>query len=158
MDQNRLIPVLERMVYGIYLLTTAAANQRHAMVVSWVTQASWEPLRLAVGIRKGRYAHTLIPEGGNFALHLLDRDAPHDLARIKAAFGEASFEGSSVKTGLSGAPILLECLGFLDCKVHQAVDAGDHSLFIGEVLDGALFREAEALSTREYGKSYLGQR
>jgi flavin reductase (DIM6/NTAB) family NADH-FMN oxidoreductase RutF len=158
MNRSHVIPVLERMVYGIYLLTTAARDERHAMVVSWVTQVSWEPLRVAVGIRKGRYAHALIPQGGNFALHLLEPHGLKDLARIKAVFGEASFDGFTIETGPSGAPIISECLGFLECALHSIVDAGDHSLFIGDVIGGALFKEIEALSTREYGGSYLGQR
>ena len=157
MDRSRLVPVLEKMPYGIYILSTASDEDRHAMVVSWVTQVSWDPLRIAVGIRKNRYARGIMEKGRNFALHLLDRSSPPDLKRIKASLGEKTFDGRTVESEGSGAPIFTDLAGYLDCTVHTTVDAGDHMLFIGNVVGGRLIKDVEPLISFDYDTPYLGE-
>ena len=37
--------------------------------------------------------------------------------------------------GVTGAPILSQCVAWLDCEVRQSVETGGHTLFVGEVVD-----------------------
>ena len=53
------------------------------------------------------------------------------------------FEGLDYETKVTGAPVLKECLAWLDCRVVSYHDAGDHTLFIGEVLDAGVRREGD---------------
>ncbi|MDN5698660.1 MAG: flavin reductase family protein, partial [Rubrobacter sp.] len=40
-----------------------------------------------------------------------------------------------------GAPFLLDCLAYLDCRVIDTVRAGDHTVFVGEVTAGEVLYE-----------------
>jgi flavin reductase (DIM6/NTAB) family NADH-FMN oxidoreductase RutF len=152
-------PVLQSMVYGIYLLTTSDRSNPHAMIVSWVTQLSWDPLRVGVAIRKGRAAQEIIRRGENFALHLLSRDARLDIEVIRARLKEwKQLESGTIGTGRSGAPVLPDTMGVLECRLNEVFDVGDHQFFVGDVIFGELFREGQALCTRDHGhNTYLGQ-
>jgi flavin reductase (DIM6/NTAB) family NADH-FMN oxidoreductase RutF len=58
---------------------------------------------------------------------------------------------------ISECPILDEAIAYVECQVHQLVEAGDHVLAIGRVLDGAILREgSEPLTNRILGWSYAG--
>ena len=71
MEENalKLIP------YGTYFLgSRKEGGEVNAMVASWVTQVSFEPRRVAVGVKKTRYSHDLIRDGGAFTLCALGRE------------------------------------------------------------------------------------
>ena len=55
------------------------------------------------------------------------------LSRRFAVTGGDKFEGVSYKVGANGAPILDGALAFLECKVTQKIDGGDHTIYIGEI-------------------------
>jgi flavin reductase (DIM6/NTAB) family NADH-FMN oxidoreductase RutF len=56
----------------------------------------------------------------------------------------------------TGCPVLDDALAYVECRTHDFVPAGDHTLVIGEVLDGAVLREGEPLTQRILGWSYAG--
>ena len=67
------------------------------------------------------------------------------------------FDGVPYQMGdLTDCPILDDGLAFLQCQVHELVDAGDHTLALGLVLDGDVIREGEPLTNRILGWSYAG--
>ena len=55
--------VLKMMPYGFYSFTTKNGDDVNAMVVNWVSQMSYEPRLLAVGIQKSCYSHGLVEAG-----------------------------------------------------------------------------------------------
>ncbi len=56
----------------------------------------------------------------------------------------------------TNCPILGDALAYVECELHELVDVGDHTLAIGKVLDGALVREGEPLTSRSLGWLYAG--
>ena len=46
-----------------------------------------------------------------------------------------TLNGRPVRTGLTGVPIFVEAVAWLECRVTQIVDVGTHDLFLGEVVD-----------------------
>lgn len=121
---------LKLLNYGVYLLGSGKEGDRHSMVASWVSQVSSEPRRVAVGVKKTRHSHDLIHDGGVFSLCVLDERYKSELERFKSAGGD----GFDFETKETGAPILKDCVGYVECRVVQEVDAGDHTLFIGDVV------------------------
>jgi len=79
--------------------------------------------------------HELLREAGGFALSLLAGDqagiAQH-FARGVPPF--AHWHGIATREGAAGAPLIDDALGWLECRNHAEHDAGDHTLFVGEVL------------------------
>ena len=55
-----------------------------------------------------------------------------------------------------GGPLVDEALAWLECNAERFIPAGDHTLIIGSVLDGAVLREGEPLTQRVLGWSYGG--
>ena len=129
---------LRMIPYGLYVLTSEASDGRvAAATVNWVTQASFEPPLVAVGVKADSGAHAVIKESGSFALNVLGK-AQQSLAF--AFFKSADRDGNTIageafSNGKSGAPILGSAAAFLDCSLTDTVERGDHSIFVGEVVD-----------------------
>ncbi len=61
-------------------------------------------------------------------------DQQSDLGRKFAALGADRFEGVSWQPGSTGAPIIENCLAWVECSLELAHDAGDHEIVLGRVL------------------------
>ena len=132
-DEN----ALRLITYGIYVLGVVAEDSVAVMVVSWVSQVSFRPRRVAVCVKKTRYCHDFVKSGGGFSLCVLEKGQRAVMERVKMEkkADERTVAGLPYERGRTGAPILKDCVGFLDCRLVQAVDAGDHTMFIGDVVD-----------------------
>jgi len=74
MDPNAKKTTLRMIPYGLYVLTAAnKAGQVAAATVNWVTQASFEPPLVAIGVKADSHAHALIKESKAFALNVLGK-------------------------------------------------------------------------------------
>ena len=65
---------------------------------------------------------------------------------MRFAYGEMSerFAGIQSKSGVTGTPLLPDCLAWLECEVWQMYDGGDHSIFVGKVVDLASNDQVDA--------------
>jgi flavin reductase (DIM6/NTAB) family NADH-FMN oxidoreductase RutF len=147
---------LGRMVYGIYVLTTAHGQEVNGMIASWVSQISHVPPLVMVAVHPSRYTHHLIQKGGSFALHILSRSQQHLVQHFKGPDPAAKFANIKWFPGKTGCPILGQCLAYLECELKATYRPGNHALFIGEVVDGGTVEEGEPLSTFDYEGIYLG--
>lgn len=155
--QERIHDALARFTYGIYILTTMKGDEKHGMIASWVSQVSHDPPLVMVGVRKNRRMHPIVKETGAFALHVLDRDNNKELlGRFKLPMPEQRFEGAECTTLETGCPILKDTLACLDCRLVDTVDTGDHTLFIGEVVEADASEEGTPMTGWDYGKIYPG--
>jgi flavin reductase (DIM6/NTAB) family NADH-FMN oxidoreductase RutF len=128
------------LVNGVYVVTTRLGDKVNGMTAAWVSQVSLNPLLVMVSIAPSRYSHTLIKESGIFAINVLSREQV-DLAKrfgYKSGRKIDKFAGLDYLTASSGAPILPQAYAFLDLKLVQTFTAGDHSLFVGEVLEAKI--------------------
>ena len=136
--------VLWTLPYGLYIVGSRAGERRNGMTINWVSQVSFEPKLLAIGVEKAAFTHELITEGGVFALNTVARE---DRAIVRKFTKPVEVEGTTLNgfpfhDGVTGAPILDQAPAYLDCEVRQAVEVGNHTLFIGEVVDAG-FQAAE---------------
>jgi flavin reductase (DIM6/NTAB) family NADH-FMN oxidoreductase RutF len=79
----------------------------------------------------------VLEEGGCFAVNILG-EHQETVSRIFAKKAEpesGSLRGEKFRIGTTGAPILEDCLAWLDCRVVEKLDGGDHTIFLGEVVD-----------------------
>ena len=112
------------------------ATSIHGMTVSAFTEVSLVPPLVLVCADKTSNTHPVIARGGVFALNVL----AHDQAALSDRFAskrdeERRFEGLDYETGVTGAPLLAGTVATLDCRVRAAHDAGDHVIYVGEVVD-----------------------
>ena len=129
--------VLWTMPSGLYVVGSRAGERRNGMTINWVTQVSFDPKLVAISVEKTAVTHELISEGGVFAVSLVSRE---DRAIVRKFTKPVEVEGNTLNgfpfhDGISGAPILDQAPAYVDCEVRQTVDVGNHTLFIGEVVD-----------------------
>ena len=139
--------VLWTLPYGLYALGSRAGERRNLMTVNWVSQVSLEPKLVGVGVEKPALTHELVTEGGVFSLNTISREDRSIVRKFTKPCDwdpEAStLNGFAVHDGATGAPILDRAVAYVDCEVRQAVAVGNHTFFIGEVVDAA-FQADEA--------------
>jgi len=145
------------LTYGIYILTTRKGEEKHGMIVSWISQISHDPPLVMAAIRKNRRMHPIVKEAGAFALHVLDQNEKHLISRFKLPSPAERFATVQCAEGETGAPIIKDALAFLECRVKKTVDAGDHTLFIGEAVSAAALDEGAPMTGWDYGKIYTGE-
>lgn len=132
---------------GVFVITTKKGERANGMTAAWVSRASFKPSLLSVSIGKTRYSHDLIKESGVFAVNVL---SDKQIA-VGKHFGFRSgkktnkFEDIEYEIRKTGSPILRDTSGYLDCKVVNTCDAGDHTIFIGEVVDAEVYEDNHPL-------------
>ena len=141
--------VLWKMPSGLYVVgSTDNGERRNAMTLNWATQVSSDPKWLGIGVEREAYTHELITAGGVFSLCVIDREdraivrkftkpVDVDLA-AKTLNGFGYFDGP-----VTGAPVLSQAVAFVECEVRQSVDAGNHTLFLGEVVNATFLKDEE---------------
>ena len=139
--------VLWTLPSGLYLLGSRAVERRNLMTINWVTQVSFDPKLIGVGIEKTAVTHELVSEGRVFSLSTIDRE---DRAIVRkftkpTEWDEAAstLNGFPVHEAATGAPILTQAVAYLDCEVRQAVEVGNHTFFLGEVVDTAFLKDED---------------
>ena len=128
------------LVHGVYVITTRLGDRINGMTASWVSQVSLSPLFLMASIAPGRYAHDLIKESGIFAVNVLTSDQVDLGKRFGFQSGRRvdKFAGLEYFTAATGAPIFPQVYAFFDLKLVETFPAGDHTLFVGEVVEGKI--------------------
>jgi flavin reductase (DIM6/NTAB) family NADH-FMN oxidoreductase RutF len=152
MDPQTKKTALRMIPYGLYVLTSRSGDDRiAAATVNWVTQASFQPPLVAVGVKVDSNPHEIIKQSRVFALNVLGKGQQ---ALAFAFFKPAERVGNLIggepfSPGQSGAPILTNAAAFIDCSLVDTVERGDHSVFIGEVIDAGVFRPIPGRADQE---------
>ncbi len=131
--------VLWTMPSGLYVVGSRAGERRNAMTLNWATQVSFDPKLMAIAVVKEAYTHELIAEGGVFSLCVIARDDRAIVRKftkpVEVDLEARTLNGFPFHDGPTGAPVLDQAVAWLDCAVARAVDVGDHTLFLGEIVD-----------------------
>jgi flavin reductase (DIM6/NTAB) family NADH-FMN oxidoreductase RutF len=145
MDQDMKKTALRMIPYGLYVLTAESPAGTAAATVNWVTQASFAPPLVAVGVKADSQVHAIIKETNAFALNMLGK-GQQNLAYT--FFKPAQRQGSTIsgepfRAGATGAPVLTNAPAFVECRVVATVEQGDHSVFVGEVVEAGVTKPPE---------------
>lgn len=146
-----------KMTYGIYVLTTAFEETINGMIASWVSQVSYEPPLISVAVHPNRYSHQLINQSRCFALHVVAKDRTDQLERFKGPDPLAKFSDIVWSKGETGSPILRDCIAWFECDVISSLEPGNHTVFIGNVVDAKIVSGNRVMSTADYNGAYIGR-
>ena len=155
--KKKWLTAFSNMTYGIYVLTVKYSDSFNGMIASWVTQVSYEPPLIMVAVHPNRYSHSLIEKSDAFALHVLDKSQKDMLKRFKGPDPEKKFVDLSWETKKTGAPILKDCMAWFELQVKERYSPGNHTLFIGEVINSGVNSPGTPLCTLEYDGMYVGK-
>lgn len=156
-DVEAIAAALGKVPSGIFILTARNGDQETGMLASWVQQCSFDPPQISVAVQRGRFVHTLLPDGAAFALNVVAADSSKFLKHFGKGFeaGEPAFDGWTIDRTPAGAAALREALAHLDCRVVGRCDAGDHELVIGRVVGGRLHGDGKPMvHIRKNGLKY----
>ena len=132
---------------GVTAVTTAVDGWLHGITANSFTSVSLDPLLLLVCIDKEAYAHEQLEKAGRFGVNIL-AEAQQEISNqfaSKSPPEQGSLRGAAYHLGPNGMPILEGCLAYLECELTDHCAGGDHTIFIGKVLDGALTQETTPL-------------
>ncbi len=137
--------VFRSLVHGVYVVTTRCGDRLNGMTAAWVSQVSLRPLLLMVSIAPTRYSHDLIMESRVFAINVLT-SAQVDLGKrfgLQSGRKVDKFTGLDYITAATGSPILPQAQAYFDLNLLDTHSAGDHTLFVGEVLEAKILHPEE---------------
>ena len=127
---------------GICIVTVRAGDKINGMTVAWATQVSFNPKLAAVSIAPQRFTYGMIKESGYFCINALSKDQGNIARHFGFKSGKKTDKFKDVKhrAALKGSPVLEDAVAYLECEVKDVFTAGDHDIFIGEVVDAGELR------------------
>ena len=158
MDEAAKKTALRMIPYGLFVLGVGEGQQATVSTVNWVTQASFAPPLVAVGVKKDTNTYELLQSTQKFAVSVLG-SGQKDLAFAffrhvepnAGKFGDYAYE-----TKTTGAPIIVDAPAWWECNVTDVVDRGDHAIIVGEVVEAGVREQRDALTLKECGVNYGG--
>lgn len=120
---------------GVTIVTTLDGDgQPIGFTANSFSSVSLDPALVSVSIAKSAFGFSLFTESSSLVINILAENQ-RDLSNRFASRGIDKFAGVSWSSGVSGAPRLDRVVAWFDCENYQQVDAGDHVILIGRVVD-----------------------
>ena len=148
-----------RLSGGLYIITATKGDVSSAMLASWVSQASFEPIGLTIAVAKDRAIESLMQVGDRFVLNILEEGKYQDLMRHflkRFKPGADRFAGVNTQTAANGSPILTDALAYLECEVISRMECSDHWIVYSKVDHGRVSNPdgLTAVHHRKVGNHY----
>ncbi len=120
---------------GVTVVTTVDADGTpRGLTANSFTSVSLDPALILVCLGKTTASHPVFMQADRFAVNIL-ADDQRDISGLFASKSPDKFAQAAWHTGATGAPLIDGSVAWFDCTVHQRVDAGDHTILIGQVQD-----------------------
>lgn len=161
MDEAAKKTALRMIPYGMFVLTSKTKDDKEvgAATINWITQASFGPPLVVVGVKADSGTHDHISDTGVFAVNVIgkeQKDMAFNFFKSHERDGN-SIGGEAFEQGPeTGCPLLLNSPAWWECKVVGHVAQGDHTVFVGEVLEAGVRREDETILMKDHGLNYGG--
>jgi flavin reductase (DIM6/NTAB) family NADH-FMN oxidoreductase RutF len=127
---------MRRWTTGVSIVTSQSNGYVHGMTVNSFTSVSLEPAYVTVTLANQARTYSLVRDSGIFAVTILSDLQAEVADRFAGKIPEDRdrFEGLETTQLVTGAPLLVGGLAFIDCKVVQAIPLDHSTLFVGQVL------------------------
>ena len=150
---------LRKIPHGVYVVGVKQDSQVNAFTATWLTQVSFTPPLVALGVKKDSHSLAMIKQDRVFSVHLLGKDqkalAEH-FVKPATVMGE-KLKDVRYRPGKTGAPVLEDAIAYVECELREvANEQGDHAIVIGEVVEAGVHRDVPALTLMDTGWHYGG--
>ena len=151
--------VFRNLSYGVYIISSMDGERPTGCTANSVMQVTSSPATIAVSINHDNYTNSCIDKTGAFAVSILSEASDSTLI---GRFGFMSgrdmdkFEGveHSVKEGL---PVLQDACEYIVCKVIDRMETSTHTVFLGEVIDADMQKDAPPMTYAYYHNVIKGK-
>lgn len=136
-DPEDLRTAMRQWATGVTIVSAEHQGMRHGMTVSSFTSVSLQPPLVLVSLEQVTKTHQLVQAAGHFGVTIMGQHQKEISDRFAGRIPdhEDRFKGLETVTLRTGAPLLVDGLAWFDCKVISTYPAGNHTVFIGEVLE-----------------------
>ncbi|HLG12493.1 MAG TPA: flavin reductase family protein [Dehalococcoidia bacterium] len=131
---------------GVAVVTSGSGEDVHGVTVNSFTSVSLDPTLLLVCLDRSSRSRAMILETGVFNINVLNNDQER-VSRLFASKDRPMtwFEDLRCSYGELGAPLIPECLAYMECQLSETHEAGDHTILIAEVQHAAIADERAPL-------------
>lgn len=120
---------------GVTVVTTVVNGTPYGMTVASFASLSLHPPLVIICIEKSVKSHDAIVAAKKFGVNILGQNQAEISGRFASKKIEDKFSGVAVRHGELGVPLLEGAITTLECRVHDQLPGGDHSIFVGEVVE-----------------------
>ncbi len=141
-EQNMLYrQVLGAFATGVAVVTTKRQDCYFGLTINSFTSVSLDPMLIQINIAKNTTSHEYISETGFFVVNILAEDQRLTSTIFSGAPPAERFDHVKTWETESGCPVIDGSLAFIEVKVVETFEGGDHTIFLGEVLQMQTLRE-----------------
>ncbi|HYO77139.1 MAG TPA: flavin reductase family protein [Thermoanaerobaculia bacterium] len=126
---------------GVTIVTTEHEGRPYGMTVASFASLSLHPPLVLVCIEKSVKTHEALSAACAFGVSILGASQQAVSGRF-ASKRDDKFDGVSVRRGELDVPLIEGAICTLECRVHSKLEGGDHTIFVGEVVDAQTTEEA----------------
>lgn len=158
LDEQAKKTILRKIPHGLYICGVKDGDEVNGYTASWVMQGSFQPPLVVNCVKNDSTSHRMIKASEVFALSVLAADQKELAAKFFKPLRRVGnkFEDVEFELGETGCPLIKDSLGYVECKLVGAVEQGDHTVFVGEVIAAGVYREGEPLRLETTGWNYGG--
>jgi len=148
------VKALYKLSYGLYVVSSRKGDRINGQIANTVFQITSEPPAIAVSINKNNLTHEFIRESRVLTASILSQDTPLSfIGRFGFKSGREidKFDGINYKMGETRVPVVTDnTLAYLEARVTQELDAGTHTIFMGELVGADVIKEGEPMTYAYY--------
>ena len=136
LDKSEFRRLLGHFATGVTIITTVSKDRKPTgMTANAVTSLSLVPPLMLICVDKAADCYSCFEASKVFTVNVLAEEQ-EGLSRRFATKGADKFEGVGYRPGENGCAILEDAVAHMECRVTQAIDGGDHTIYLGEVEAG----------------------
>jgi flavin reductase len=155
LDSEKLRAAMRAWSTGVTVVTAVYEGGQHGATVNSFTSISLEPALITITLQKSARTHELISKSRTFGLTILSAEQSGISDLFAGKTTEVvwdRFAGLQTQTLVTGSPLIVGGLAWLDCGVVETFDMGNSTLFIAEVLAAQNLSDDQPLiyHNREY--------
>lgn len=144
-EPQELRRVMGHFATGVTIITTTdKEGAPNGLTANAFMSLSLNPPLVLISVDKGATCYTCFEVQNGFTVNFLGEDQ-EEISRRFATKGADKFAGLKWRAGSNGAAIIDGALGYIECKIAQCYDGGDHTIVVGEIIDASASGERPLL-------------
>ncbi len=154
-NKTQIGKALGRVPSGLFVITAKCGDREDAVLASWVNQSSFDPPTVSIALATLRPARLLVEGSKAFIVNVLGKDSNGLLKHFSKPPQDDLFKGVKTVKGYQGIRVLKEAVSYLECQLTGSMPAGDHVLYVGEIVGGKMLEGGDPyIHVRTNGFNY----
>ncbi len=143
-DSTEQKKIMGKFATGVTVASTKLGDETWGMTANGVTSLSLDPPLVLLAVQLDSHSHDKFKQAGCYALNILS-DKQQELSDRFAYKGPKDFSDLETTVAETGAPIMADVRGWVDCRIVDILSGGDHDIFIGEIVAGSYSETGDPL-------------